>query len=109
MVKKLWIAVGICALLSPLGILLPRLFGAGGAWGEWGIGELQEMTGSVPEGMKRLAHLWRSPLPDYTIPGQAEGLAGSSAGYVTTAVIGILITAGIGYLLAFLLARREKK
>ena len=107
-VKKLWIGIGILAILSPLGVLLPRLLGAGGAWGEWSAEEIERISGFIPAGMKRLAELWNAPLSDYTVPGQGKGLLGESLGYILTGLIGIALTAGAMYTLAKLLARRNK-
>lgn len=53
--KKLWIGLFILTLLTPLGVILPEKFKAGGAWGEWGPEELEKLVGYVPEGLKRLA------------------------------------------------------
>ena len=91
--KKLWIGIGILALLSPLGLILPALFGAGGAWGEWGINTIEKIVGFVPEGMKRLADPGKAPLPGYTVPGQSTGLVSGSFGYLASAIIGIALAA----------------
>jgi hypothetical protein len=106
-VRKLWIGIGILVLLSPLGLILPALFGAEGAWGEWGIDEVERLVGFVPEGMKRLADRWKAPLPEYAVPGQKPGLASGGLGYILAGIIGIAATAGIMYLLAKLLIRRK--
>jgi cobalt/nickel transport protein len=106
--KKLWIGIGILALLSPLGLILPALFGAGGAWGEWGIDTIQKIVGFVPEGMKRLADSGKAPLPGYAVPGQSKGLVYESFGYLVSAVIGIALAAFVMFLLAKLLLRKKK-
>jgi hypothetical protein len=106
-IKKLWIGIGILILLSPLGIIIPKLFGAEGAWGEWGLDEIEKVAGFIPQGMKRLAETWKAPLADYGLPNQSKGLAGESVGYVATAFIGVAITAGLMYLVAKLLGRRN--
>ena len=74
-VKKLWIGIAVLALLSPLGLIIPSLLGAGGAWGEWGAEEFKKLIGYVPEGMGKLGHVWKSPLPNYTVPGHKQGMA----------------------------------
>src|SRR5512146_3304985 len=104
--KKLWIGIGILVLLSPLGLVLPALFGSQGAWGEWGIHQIEKLVGYVPEGMKRLAGRWKAPLPEYAVPGQGQGPAGSGLGYVLSGIIGIAATAGFVYRLTKLLARK---
>ncbi len=103
-VKKLWIGIGILALLTPLGLIIPALFGAGGAWGEWGAEKFKELIGYVPEGMQRLGRLWKSPMPNYMAPGQKPG----GMGYVLAAAAGIAITAGLAYLVARTLGRKNK-
>ena len=108
-IKKLWIGIGILALLSPLGLFMPSLFGAGSAWGEWGLEEIKKLIGFIPEGMQKLAELWKSPLHDYTVPGQKPGVAHESLGYILSAVIGIAITAGLAYIIARLLGRKNKR
>lgn len=102
-------AIGIVALLSPLGIIVPRLFGAGGAWGEWGLDEIVKMVGFEPAGMKRAAETWKAPLAGYAVPGQDRGLPEEGLGYLLTAVIGIAFTAGAMYILSKLLTRRKKE
>ena len=103
--KKLWIGIGILVLLSPLGIIIPKYFGAGGAWGEWGTDRIEEMVGFVPEGMKRLADAWKAPLPDYAVPGQGPGTAREGFGYLLAGIIGIAATVGVVYLIIKLLVR----
>jgi cobalt/nickel transport protein len=107
MTKKLWIGIGILALLSPLGLIIPALFNAGGAWGEWGIDLIKKIAGFVPEGMKRLAGPGKAPLPGYALPGQGTGLVNESFGYVFSAVTGIALVAAVMYLLAKLLVRKK--
>jgi len=106
-IKKLWIGIGILALLSPLGLIIPALFGAGGAWGEWSLEEMKKLVGYVPQGMQKLARIWRSPMPDYAVPGQKQGLTIESLGYVLSAIVGIAITAGAVYLITKLLGRKN--
>jgi cobalt/nickel transport protein len=103
--KKLWIGIFILVLLSPLGLVLPALFGAQGAWGEWGLNQIEKLVGYVPEGMRRLAGRWKAPLSEYAVPGQ--GPAGGGFGYVISGLIGIAATAGLVYLLAKLLSRKD--
>ena len=90
---KLWISIIILILLSPLGLLVPERFKAGSAWGEWGIEEIKEMAGYVPEGLAKLAGLWNAPMPDYTFKGWEEkGLCYLSAAYIISAIVGIALT-----------------
>ncbi|MFQ6101892.1 MAG: PDGLE domain-containing protein [Anaerolineae bacterium] len=96
-INKLWIGLGILALLSPLGLLA-----SGTAWGEWGSDEFSDMLGYVPQGLAKFAEIWNAPLPDYTVPG-----LGDVPGYILSAVVGIALVALVGWGLGRLLARRE--
>ena len=107
--KKMWIGVGVLVLLTPLGLILPSLFKAGGAWGEWGVDEIETIAGFVPAGMRRLAETWKSPLRNYGLPNQSTGLLNESLGYVMTAIIGVAFTAAIMYLLTKLLIKKNKE
>ena len=51
------------ALLTPLGIYLPKKFKAGDAWGEWGTDKMQELLGYVPAGLKKAGRLLESACP----------------------------------------------
>jgi cobalt/nickel transport system permease protein len=70
---RLWWAVGLLMLCTPLGILA-----AGSAWGEWSSRDLsarmqdqrsnsgdQARHLTVPTGMQRLASIWTAPFPGY--------------------------------------------
>lgn len=102
--KKLWLALAIMAVLTPIGILLPKWLNAGDAWGEWGADAVESMIGYVPEGMKKTMGLWKAPAPDYgfgaSVPFWAE-----IASYAASALIGGL---ACGILVYLLLRRREK-
>ena len=90
---KLWIGIGILALLSPLGLILPERFKAGDAWGEWGVDTFKEIFGYVPVGLRKLSNLWSAPFSDYAFNSQQDkGLCRLSLGYIASAVIGILVT-----------------
>ncbi|MFA5410759.1 MAG: PDGLE domain-containing protein [Candidatus Omnitrophota bacterium] len=105
---KLWIGIGILILLSPLGIFLPEHFQAGDAWGEWGADSFQELLGYVPQGLQKLSGLWSAPIPDYAFKGWEEkGFGSLSFAYIASAVIGILITAGVVLLIGKLLSKKE--
>lgn len=94
----LWVGLAALALLSPLGLLA-----AGTAWGEWGVEELQDMFGAVPEGLGRLSSVWNAPLPDYELPF----LQNATLGYILSAVIGIALLVIIVLVLGRALARKD--
>jgi cobalt/nickel transport protein len=105
--KKLWIGIGVLVLLSPLGLMLPAMFGAQGAWGEWGLRQIEKLVGYVPEGMRRLAGRWKAPMPDYAVPGTGQGLVGGGFGYILSGVVGVAAVSGLVYLLSKLLVRKD--
>ena len=102
--RRLWIAVAVLMLLTPLGILA-----AGTAWGEWSPAQLARgavsETAAVPAGLERLSSLWTAPFPAY------------APSFVHSRGFGYLLSAmfGVGLLLAFslisqsLLARYRRK
>jgi cobalt/nickel transport protein len=98
-VKKLWIGLGVLALLSPLGLVIPQHFHAGTAWGEWGGEEIQRLMGYAPQGMKKLEALWRAPFPQYG--------RGGSLMYLLSAIIGAAATVLLVWLLGKALVRKN--
>jgi hypothetical protein len=104
---KLWIALLILVLLSPLGLILPAWLGAGSAWGEWSGEEIRKLVGCVPAGMKHVAELWKAPMPDYAFRGQESApLPALSVSYIVSGIVGVAVVVVLTYLLGKLLARR---
>jgi len=73
--RRLWVAVALLMVLTPLGILA-----AGKAWGEWSPSDLATrqsqaqataaasdglQSQAIPAGMQRLSKLWSAPFPAY--------------------------------------------
>ncbi|MDA8387041.1 MAG: hypothetical protein M0Z58_00085 [Nitrospiraceae bacterium] len=87
---KLWVPLALLVFLAPLGLQVPRYFGAGGAWGEWGVRKLEKITGYAPRGMKGLSGLWHAPAADY-------GMARGGFGYMASAAAGaaVIVVAGM--------------
>jgi cobalt/nickel transport system permease protein len=98
--RKLWPALAVILLMTPLGILA-----SGAAWGEWAPKDFSNAatrtqiaaaSGSAlpptvaPSGLGRLANLWTAPLPDY------------APHFVKSAAFGYLLSAmfGVGLILA---------
>ncbi len=105
--KKLWIGLVVMALLSPVGVVLPKLLNAEDAWGEWSAEKLKELIGFVPAGLAKLTDLWKSPMTDYNPAGDGASLGIQSVWYIASGLLGIFLVAGTVYLLARLLKRRE--
>jgi hypothetical protein len=89
--SKLWLALGVFILLSPLGLIA-----TGTAFGEWGLDQLPKEVGFVPAGLAKFADLWRhAPLPDYGVPGLDANFMQSAAGYILSALVGAILIAVI--------------
>ena len=105
---KLWIGLGIFIFLSPLGLILPEHFKAGGAWGEWQVDEMDKLVGYVPQGMKHVSDLWRAPMNDYSFKGWGEkGWAHQRLAYVISAIVGSVLIAMVVWLLGKLLIKKK--
>jgi cobalt/nickel transport protein len=107
--RKFWAVLLLLAVLTPAGLYLPELFKAGGAWGEWGVEEVQRMIGYAPAGMKRHSELWKAPMPDYAFPGKvAAPVARPSVSYVLSALVGIAACGGGAWILGRWLTGKKK-
>jgi hypothetical protein len=95
------LALGLLILIVfvPLGLLA-----VGETFGEWGTDELQEKLGFVPPGLEGLAPTWSAPIPDYALPGD-ESQTGMVAAYYLSAVLGVMISAGLLYFVGKKIAR----
>jgi cobalt/nickel transport system permease protein len=93
--RKLWGALAVVMLLTPLGIVA-----SGAAWGEWAAKDFSDAatraqmtaaSGSVappmdpPSGLARLAKLWTAPLPDYA----PHFVKSAGFGYLLSAMFGV--------------------
>lgn len=105
--KRLWVGLLIMAILSPLGIILPEKFKAGDAWGEWGTEALEKMLGFVPEGLKKLADIWKAPVPDYNLGGENASFVVQVVSYIFSGILGIAIVGGMIYLISRLLVKKR--
>ncbi|MBI5342341.1 MAG: cobalamin biosynthesis protein [Deltaproteobacteria bacterium] len=108
--RKFWVVLIVLAFLTPLGIYLPKLLQGGGAWGEWGVEEVEKMIGYAPRGMKKLADFWKAPLTGYALPGQESAPASRlSVSYVLSALLGIVVCGGGAWLLGRWLAGKKDR
>lgn len=96
-VRKLLGLLGVLMVLAPLGQL-----SGGTAWGEWGVADFadpqkrreiaavsanHQLPAQTPVGIKQLASMWSSPIPDYEMPFLPR-----SVGYVFSAMLGVGLT-----------------
>lgn len=104
--RPLVAALVVMALLTPVGIYLPEILEAGGAWGEWGVAEVRKMVGYAPEGMEKGSGSWKAPVPDYAQDaGEGSSLPRRGFRYLLSAFLGVSACGGAAYLLARRLAR----
>lgn len=106
--KKLWTGLAVMALLSPLGIVLPEIFNADGAWGEWSPDKLEKLLGYIPEGMKKIAGIWKAPVADYNFGSESSLFAAQILSYAGSAIAGIAISAGVIYIISKFIVKNEK-
>lgn len=105
---KLWIGIAILIVLSPLGLILPERFNAGGAWGEWGADEIQALVGYIPNGLAKLSPLWTAPIPDYSFNGWEEkGLSHLSFAYIISAVVGTAFVSVLAWFIGKSLTKKD--
>lgn len=99
-IKTLAIGLLILIVLTPLGLLA-----TGETFGEWSNEEIKEKLGFVPPGLERISSLWSAPLPDYALPGSEESMTLSAAAYLLSAVIGVVLCAGLLYIIGKKIAK----
>ena len=107
--SKLWIWIGVLIVVSPLGIVMPQFFRSQDAWGEWGVDTLKELVGYIPQGLHKVATLWKAPLPDYAPEGWGEKSVGIvSLGYILSALAGVGMTVCVAMFIGRFLSKKEK-
>ena len=96
--RALWIILVVAIVATPLGLLAP-----GTAWGEWSSNQLASLGLSfVPQGLAQLENVWGAPMAGYDLPA----LGNSNAGYVLSAVVGVLLVGFLAWLFTSFFARR---
>jgi len=104
--RPLVAALFVMALLTPVGIYLPEILKAGGAWGEWGVAEVRKMVGYAPEGMENRSGSWKAPVPGYAQePEEEPSFPRRGFRYLLSAFLGVSACGGTAYLLARRLTR----
>jgi cobalt/nickel transport system permease protein len=107
--RRLWIAVAVLLILTPLGILA-----AGSAWGEWApedfsstaarnqiaaVSGNQSPPAEAPRGLRALSSFWTAPMPRYAPPF----LKSPAFGYLLSGMAGtgliLLVTLLAGFLM----------
>ncbi|MGD0235571.1 MAG: hypothetical protein ABSC55_13680 [Syntrophorhabdales bacterium] len=106
--KRLWIGLLVMTLLSPLGIILPRVFRAEGAWAEWTPGTLTKLLGYLPEGLRRTAETWRAPMAQYSLNADNQSLFFQIGCYVLSGLLGLVLVVFLIYVLSRFLFRHAR-
>jgi hypothetical protein len=100
-IKNMLIGLVILIILTPLGLLA-----TGETFGEWGLEELKEKLGFVPKGLEEQSAIYNAPLPDYAVPGHESGTS-LSIGYIASAIIGVVVCAGLLYVVGKSIAKKN--
>lgn len=106
--KKVLYALIIMALVSPVGVILPKLFNAEEAWGEWSAETIQKMIGFIPEGMKKDSEIWKAPVTDYNFGTDESHIGVQIGSYIISAAIGIALLLLIFFLFSRFYKKNEK-
>ncbi len=106
--KKILIVLLVLCLLTPAGILLPIVFNAGDAWGEWSAQTVKDLTGYVPQGLVKYTDRWEAPLPDYSISKEDKSVVHQSGYYIVSSIMGATAAYVIMLLISKLIVRSGK-
>jgi hypothetical protein len=102
LLRNLLIALAILIIAVPVGFL------AGGtAYGEWGAEELKGLVGFIPAGFASLSSIWSAPIPSYALPSQGGTFLDVSLVHWLSAVIGVILSAGVIILIGRVLTRNN--
>jgi cobalt/nickel transport protein len=106
--KKTLIILLLLCLITPIGILLPVVFNAGDAWGEWSAQTLKDLIGYVPKGLAKYSDVWKAPLPDYTVSIDDTSIVHQSGYYIVSGIIGATVTYLVMLIISRLIIRNGK-
>ncbi len=100
--KILIIGMIVLVICVPVGLI------AGGtAFGEWGPDELHAAIGYIPAGFQSFNGIWHAPLNGYDLPGDHETIPTQTPGYYVSAIAGVLIVAGVAFLVGKAIIKRN--
>ena len=106
--KKILIFLLMLCLITPAGIILPAFFNSGDAWGEWSAQTLKELVGYVPKGLEKYSHIWKAPIPVYSINGIDKTITHRSGYYLVSGIFGATITYIVMLIISKLIIRNGK-
>jgi cobalt/nickel transport system permease protein len=96
--RWLWGGIGALIVFAPIGVLA-----SGTAWGEWNAAQMKARLGYAPHGLARLGGVWKAILPSYSTPGVGSALIG----YLIAAAAGVLIAVCLAWLVGVVLTKHR--
>ncbi len=102
--KAMLLPLLVLIVLTPLGLIA-----SGTAWGEYSSAEIKAMIGYIPKGFGAMADKWNALLPGYSLPALGGSTAGSVAGYILSAAVGMILIVGLILLTSFLVKRAQRE
>ncbi len=106
--KKILFILLILCIITPIGILLPMVFDAGDAWGEWSAQTLYDMIGYVPQGLAKYSDVWDAPLTDYTMNSQDTSMVHQSGYYIVSGIFGATVSYVVMLVISRIIIRNGK-
>lgn len=102
LLRNLLIGLAVLIIAVPIGLLA-----VGTAYGEWGAEELEQLVGFIPAGLASVSSLWAAPIPDYALPSLGDTFPDLSLAYWLSAIIGVILSAGVLILIGKVLTRKN--
>jgi hypothetical protein len=106
--KKILFFLLFLCFITPVGIMLPAIFHAGNAWGEWSAQTLKDLIGYVPKGLAKYSDVWNAPLSNYTANINDTSVVHRSGYYIVSGIIGSTLTYIAMLLISKLIVKNEK-
>lgn len=106
--KRILVFLLALCLATPAGILLPAVFDAGDAWGEWSARTVKETLGYVPRGLEKYTLTWKAPLPGYSVDHSDASAAHQSGYYLVCGIFGATITYSALLVISAMIIKNEK-
>lgn len=107
--KKIIIVLAILVIIAPTGILLPMVFNANDAWGEWSAETMKNLIGYVPEGLQKYSKAYKAPMHDYSLNPNDPSTTHQSLYYILSGIAGVVATFGVTFLISKLIIKHEKQ
>ncbi len=106
--RKASFGLVVLALLTPLGIILPRVFHSDEPFGEWAPEHLGRLLGYVPERLMRYAHIWHAPAAGYSFPKGGACIGSQLFFYIIAGLAGVILISLAVILLARIVRPHER-